>query len=117
MRPLLLLALAACTTSSSSDIVGPFTGPVHRYVVDRFTLAANTMQARQLGDDLNGDGSIDNELGAVTGTLATYMDLTAHAPDMIASGAIASTLELQADDLTSDREVGATYRGASGDPA
>ncbi len=116
MRPLLLIALAACT-SQPSDITGPYTGPVHRFVVDRFTLAQHTSEAKQLGDDLDGDGTVDNALGQVTGTLASYMDLTTHAPDMIASGAIASTLELQAADLVNARVVGATYYGATGDPA
>ncbi len=115
--PLLLLALASCTSSGSDDIVGPFTGPVTRYVADGFTFPTTNHAAFDVGDDLDGNGTVDNELGQVISTLYQNADLTAHGADMIAAGAIASSLELQAEDLTRAPKAGATYYGADGDPA
>jgi hypothetical protein len=118
MRPvLLLLALAACGDGESDDVVGPFTGEVHRYVVDSFTFPASGDEARQLGDDLNGDDTVDNQFGMVVATLTNQHDVTQHAPDMIAAGVLASVVELQADSLADDPTVSATLYGAAGDPA
>jgi hypothetical protein len=110
MRKLMLLAFAACT-SGSNDVVGPFTGPVSRFAVDSITLPTSSVMAYQLGDDLDGDGRIDNTLGQMFGMLSLQADLSTHGADMIASGAIASSLELQAPDLTT-ATAGATYYGA-----
>src|SRR5258706_11414606 len=113
MRPLMLLPiLAACTSRpDDGDVVGPFTGPVHRYVVDRFQLPLNNREARAFGDDLNGDMTVDNQLGMLFGTLAANNDLTTHSADMIAAGALMSSLEIQADDLGTDLTVGVRYLG------
>lgn len=40
--------------------------PPHTYVVGKQTIPQNNNQARQLGLDLNGDGTVDNQLGMVT---------------------------------------------------
>jgi hypothetical protein len=106
---LILLAVASCT--NSTDIVGPFTGPVTRFAVDSITLPTSGT-VWQIGDDLDGNGYVDNELGQLFGSLSSNRDLSTHAADMIASGAIASSLELQAPDLTTAAKAGATYYGA-----
>lgn len=117
MRWLPVLLLAACATESTpDDIVGPFTGPVHRYVVDRFHLPTTTTAARELGADLDGNRGVDNQLGLAFSFLATAGNLTTHGDDMVASGAIASVIEIQADDLTNDPTVGVRYYGREGDP-
>ena len=119
MRSLLMMVpiLAACSQSQSDDVVGPFTGSTTRFVVDGFHLPTNSTEARSLGDDLDGDGVIDNELGMVMGTLTTFGDRTTGTASMIASGALASTVLIQADDLTTDDAVAVTYLGADGAPA
>lgn len=118
LRASLLLSLAACTSSpTSDDVVGPFTGATHRFVIDRFELPLNNNAARSVGDDLDGDGIIDNQLGMLIGTLALQGHTTAHADDMIAAGALSSVVEIQADDLQRDSSVGVWYYGAQGDPA
>lgn len=113
MRRLGLLALAACS-SHGGDVVGPFTGPVHRYVVDTMTLPVTSDQAHELGDDLDGDGTINNQLGVVFSALTSTGDATTHIPDMIASGALASSVEIQANDLDNDESVGVKYYGVDG---
>jgi hypothetical protein len=117
MRPFLILpVLAACTSTPDGDVVGPFTGPVHRYVVDRFDLPHATGEARAMGDDLNGDKTVDNQLGMVFGALAGEMDLTTHAADMLASGVLQTSIEIQADSLDDDATVGVRYLGAPNTP-
>lgn len=115
MKTLLLVVVVACSSPASNDVVGPFTGPVHRYVVDAITIPHESGEAQAMGDDLDGDGKIDNQLGSVTSVLASTMDLTVNAPDMIAGGALASSIEIQADDLVDDDRVAVRYLGADGD--
>jgi hypothetical protein len=109
--------LAACGGDDNGDVRGPFTGDVHRYVVDAIVLPQSTSDTATLGDDLDGDGQADNQVGLVISTLVATHDATTHAADMIASGALASSVELQADDLAHDPAAGASYLGADGDPA
>jgi hypothetical protein len=112
---LLPLVLVGCMGSDTKDIVGPFTGPAHRFVVDRFSLPTTHEAATAIGDDLDGDDHADNVLGHCLATLATDDNLTTHADDMVASGAITSIVEIQADDLQNDPSVGVRYFGADGD--
>jgi hypothetical protein len=114
---LLVASLLVACSGSSGDIVGPFTGPTHRFVVDRFSLPVTSADAKAIGDDLDGNGRVDNQLGATLAVLANDDNLTTHADDMIKSGALASIIEIQADDLHSDPTVGVRYFGRQGDPA
>jgi len=81
--------LVAC---SSQDAI---TGDVHRFAIDTITLPTMNAQVDELGDDLDGDGTIDNQLGVVLLGLTATGDATSHGADMLASGAIASSIELQ----------------------
>lgn len=115
---LVMLLLAACTGGDGGgDVTGPFSGTRRRYVVDGFTLPTTNSDARALGDDLNGDGVVDNQLGMVIATLDEYDDITTHAADMIAAGAITSSVVIRADDFVDDESVSVVYFGADGDPA
>lgn len=113
MRALALMALAACSDPASNDIVGPFTGEVRRFVIDSFTIPRDTQTSDSLAGDPDGDGTTENQLGVVTTVLGSIGDLTLDAPDMILSGALASTIEIQGPD---DR-AGVTYFGADGEAA
>jgi hypothetical protein len=116
MRPLLLLALVACA-SNPNDVTGTVTGPVTRYAIDKFTLPTTSSLSLALGDSLDGDVQVDNAFGDMVAVLFTYGDLNAHAADMLAAGSIASSIELQANNLTTSSKAGATYFGADGDDA
>jgi hypothetical protein len=112
------MLIAGCAQEATSgDVTGPFTGTPRRYVIDSFSIPTNTAQARALGDDLNGDKTVDNQLGQVIGFLGSYGNQTTHAPDMIASGAIASTFLIRANDYWDDATVSVVYYGSDGDPA
>jgi hypothetical protein len=118
MRWLVLIAmLAGCGGDDDGDIRGPFTGEVHRFVVTSFELPIDNTSTQAFETDLDGDDKGDNALGTILTALGVAGDLTNHGPDMIASGAIASYIEIQADDLEDDSTVGVTFFGADGDPA
>lgn len=119
MRAAILCAvLAACGGGDDGgDIRGPFTGEVHRFYLTSFQLPIDNTSTLALGADFDADGKIDNALGTILTSLGVAGDLTPHGPDMIASGAIASYLEIQADDLDDDPTVGVTFFGKDGDPA
>lgn len=123
MRSFALFALAlvpvmvAGCTADDNDIVGPYTGPVHRFVVAGIELPRTNVRARELGDDLDGDGEVDNVLGYAISALDSYDNITTYSDDMIASGAIASVVEIQADSLDDDPTVSVRYIGRDGDAA
>jgi hypothetical protein len=113
MRTWWLAAVIGCS-SPGNDVVGPFTGPIHRFAADVVAVPIDSADASAIAGDLDGDGKADNRLGAVATILASTMDLSLDGPDMIASGALASSVELQADDLTDDATVGVRLLGADG---
>jgi hypothetical protein len=107
----LLFAAACAADAPSDDVTGPYTGATHRYVVDRFSLPTNNTQARETADDMDGDGVVDNQLGMVISTIHGQGLYPEHVEDMIASGALASSFEITADDLANDDTVSVLYRG------
>lgn len=122
IRPSLLAfalasTVAACTASPPEGIVGPYSGPVHRFVIDRIELPHTATQAREVAGDLDGNGGPDNQFGLLVGMLASYDNANTHADDMLAAGVLSPSLELQADDLASDAAAGAWLYGADGEPA
>ena len=110
---ILLAVLAACSSAPSSP-PPPITGTVHHFVIDGFTFPMSNSDARALGDDLNGDGTIDNELGMVTDSLAGQADLNANISDIIGAGVIASTVDVIYDDGTTDPVAGVSIYGFRG---
>ena len=113
MRWLLLVAACAACGSDSNDVVGPYSGQVTRYYIDSIRVPRDNAQALAVAGDLDGDDAVENQFGNVTGVLAGTTDLAsiADSDDMIASGAIASVVEIQADDLANDSSVGVTFIG------
>lgn len=108
-----VLVLAACTGDGA--IVGPFSGETRRFVIDGFELPATTTEARTAGTNLDAETEVDNALGLVVSTLRQYGgDEQTHVRDLFASGALASTIEIQADDFADDPSVGVTFSGRDG---
>lgn len=110
------VAVAGCT-SENGDVVGPYTGPIHRFVVAGFELPLTHNRGHELGADLDRDGEVDNALGYAISALDSYDNITMYGADMIASGAIASVVEIQADSLDDDPTVSVRYIGRDGDDA
>ncbi len=118
MRFLPFLLLAACASETpNNDVVGPFTGEARRFAVDTLQLPAQNTEAREFAGDLDGDDIGDNQLGMVIATLASQDDITTHGQEMIAAGAIASSVIITADDFENDPTVSVKYIGADGDTA
>ncbi|MEO8846806.1 MAG: hypothetical protein ABI591_16865 [Kofleriaceae bacterium] len=108
--------LAACTSAAGTgDVVGPFTGATHRYAIDHYTISMNNNDARTLGDDLDGDGAVDNRIGMTFASLSSQGDLTTYASSIGAVGLLPSTVLIQADALDNDDSVGVSYIGRPGD--
>ena len=121
MRVLLLAALVACANpqpgSGDGDVVGPFTGETHRFAIDRFDLPGNSTEAKLEGDDLTGDGTVDNQVGALIASLIIDKDLAPNPQDLSATGLLPTTIEIQANNLFNDDHVGVSYVGRPGDSA
>jgi hypothetical protein len=105
------LVVACGGDAEPSDVIGPFTGETHRFVVDAIELPRSWDAARDLGGDLNGDGVADNELGSVIGTLASADNVTDHIHDMLVGGSATLIVEITADDLVNDPTVGVRIVG------
>ena len=104
------LLVAACSSSDTSgDVTGPYSGEVRRYDVIELDLPSTTAKTNGWAGDLDGDGSLENQLGLIVAALTETRDTNLHIKDMIASGSIASYVELQADSLDDDATVGATW--------
>jgi len=78
----LLLVLAACSST-----------PVKHYNVAAIDLPQTGDEATAFGIDLDGDGTVDNQLGVIFSALVSTHDASTHGADMILSGAIASSVD------------------------
>jgi hypothetical protein len=110
-RAFALIVLAAC---SSDAVNSPTTGPVTEWVVDAITIPVNATQADNLALDLDGDGTGDNQFGAVLAafTSAGSFDFQAAMDAAIDDGDIVHLIAFQADDatLTDDAAATATWQ-------
>jgi hypothetical protein len=108
-RACLLFTIAACASEPTTI---DYTGETQRFVIDSIMVPKNNSEAREFGFDIDQDRTIDNQLGMAIGTLASFKDITSHGPDMIASGALASSIEIIADDFNNDTSVALHYFGS-----
>ena len=60
--------------------------PVVHRAVAVLELPQTSADATAFGVDLDGDGTVDNQLGVIFSALVTTHDASTHAADMIASG-------------------------------
>lgn len=113
MRILALFLLAAC--ADHVDVVGPYTGEARRFVVDSIELAQTKEQIDEYGGYIDDNDLIDNQLGWTIRALAGQDGVTMHGLDMIAGGAIASSVVITADDFSNDDAVSVLYLGSDGE--
>lgn len=107
------LLVVGCSSDTGGDVTGPYSGEVRRFDVDKVTLPSTTALSNQLAGDLDGDESAENQLGLIVAALTETNDTNKHVQDMIASGSLASYVELQADSLDDDGSVGATWHATA----
>jgi hypothetical protein len=71
--PLSAIALAGCAADEPEP---PVCDAPQMFRVTQIQLPARALEARQMGEDLNGDRAVDNQLGMLVGSLETYFDTT-----------------------------------------
>jgi hypothetical protein len=99
------ITLVAC--GGGDDGQTPPSGPVHTYVSNDVTVPANNAQAREIGLDLNGDKTIDNQLGMVLGTLASQgFDVQGTIDEAVLTGSIILLIDFQTPDFASTTGAG-----------
>ena len=92
------LSLAACGGGDST--ITP-EGAHHHYVVNKALVPTNNNESREYGLDLNGDGTPDNQLGMVLGTLAGMgFDIQATIDTAVLKGSINLLVDVQTADAT-----------------
>src|SRR5215471_2883908 len=71
-------------------------GMHYHYVVNQINVPTNNTQARAYGLDLNGDGTVDNQLGMVLGTLSSMgFDIQGNINTSVADGGIIVLVDFQ----------------------
>jgi hypothetical protein len=114
---LLPASLIACG-SSGTDVIVP-TGMHTHYVVNKVNVPTNNTQSRDDGLDLNGDKTVDNQLGMVLGTLAGQgIDVQTSVDTAVNKGSINLLVDVQTTDFTNAAAAGMqVYLGDNPSPA
>ena len=91
----------------------------HHYVIDSILVPTNNNQARDYGQDLNGDQTIDNQLGMVLATLGSMgLDIQGTTTRSVDRGTSITLVDLFADDFTTaPAATFAAFVGANPMPA
>ena len=109
IRTLLIAALPLTFIACGGDDGGTVTpeGMHYHYVSSKANVPTNNNQARDFGLDLNGDKTVDNQLGMVLGTLATMgFDIQGTIDKSVAEGSIILLLDVQTKDFTNTSAAG-----------
>ncbi|MCA9678520.1 MAG: hypothetical protein H6708_17245 [Kofleriaceae bacterium] len=119
----LSLGLVACGGGGGDDDddVQP-TGDHYHYVVDSVTIPLDSTSATALGMDLDGDGTVDNQLGNILSALiqagGQSLDLQGSIDTSVLQGDILLLADLQTTDLSAASAVGfSLYLGTNPNPA
>ena len=121
----------ALATASSFGLVacgggddGGFTveGDPHTYVVDSVSIPLDADEAEELGFDIDGDGTVDNQLGNILSALIQAgggdLDLQGSITESVDSGEILLLANIEATSLASAANVGfSLYLGENPSPA
>jgi hypothetical protein len=111
IRPYLLAALipmslVACGGDDGGGTVTP-EGMHYHYVANKAFVPTNNNQARDYGLDLNGDGTVDNQLGMVLGTLAGMgFDVQGTIDKAVNEGSIILLVDFQTKDFMNAAAAG-----------
>src|SRR3954466_1752090 len=113
---LLPMSLAAC--GGGDDTITP-EGAHYHYVANKALVPTNNNESREYGIDLNGDGTVDNQLGMVLGTLAGMgFDIQGTIDKAVLEGSIILLADFQTKDFTSTAAAGVqVFLGANEQPA
>jgi hypothetical protein len=117
-RPLLLALVTVVACGSDSGTIVP-QGMHYHYVSNQVNVPTNNTQARAYGLDLNGDGTVDNQLGMVLGTLSSMgFDIQGNIDTSVAEGGISVLIDFQTKDFNSTAAAGIqAFLGTNPSPA
>jgi hypothetical protein len=94
------------------DVVVP-----HHYIIDKQFIPTSAAMSRDLGLDLNGDTTIDNQLGMVMGVFASQgLPIQETADPVVDRGASLMLIDLQSNGFTSGTGKFTLYTGANPQP-
>ena len=115
------LGLAACGGDDGGSLPEP-EGEHHTFVVDSVTIPLDAEEAEDLGFDIDGDETIDNQLGNILSALIQAgggdLDLQASITESVNSGEILLLADIQATALTSAAACGfSLFLGENPSPA
>lgn len=115
------LGLAACGDDGGTVLPEP-EGPHHTYVVDTVSIPLDADEAEELGFDIDGDGTVDNQLGNILSALIQAgggdLDLQGSITESVDNGDILLLADVQATALTSASACGfSLYLGQNPSPA
>jgi hypothetical protein len=108
-RPLLLAAavLPSIVACGGDDGVVIPEGEHYHYVASQVLVPTTNTQAREYGLDLNGDKTVDNQLGMVLSTLGSMgFNIQATIDTAVAEGSIVLLVDFQTKDFTSTTAAG-----------
>lgn len=112
MNRVLVLALAmssGCFFFDSAEPLPPLEGDIYQYVVSDLKVPTNNSEAREFGLDLNGDKTVDNQLGMVLGTLEGQgLGTASTAREALLRGGLLVLAELQTTSLADSDDAGLT---------
>ncbi len=114
---LLPASLVACGSSGGQPVPQ---GMHYHYVVNQINVPTNNTESRAYGLDLNGDGTVDNQLGMVLGTLVStaHFDIQGNINTAVADGSIILLADFQTKDFSNTTAAGiSAYLGTNPMPA
>jgi len=114
------LGLAACGGDDGGSLPEP-EGEHHTYVVDSVSIPLDADEAEELGFDIDGDGTVDNQLGNILSALIQAgggdLDLQGSITESVDAGEILLLADIQATALTSAAACGfSLYLGENPQP-
>lgn len=118
----LALGLVACGGDDDDDPPIVVEGDPHTYVVDSVTIPLSPSDAEELGFDIDGDSTIDNQLGNILSALISAgggdLDLQASIDDSVVQGEILLLANIRSTSLTQAANAGfSLYLGDNPSPA
>src|SRR3569623_2957306 len=118
LAALVPMSLVAC--GGGGDDQPTPEGPHYHYVANKVFVPTSSNESREFGLDLNGDGTVDNQLGNTLAALKSQamFDIQATIDQSVNQGSIILLADFQTKDFTSSSAAGIqVFLGTNPNPA